>query len=129
MFGIGLYSWGARALTILLNVRTPRFFQSIYAFVNLELDKTVGGNVDVVFVPDFFRYFGGMELRVLVMGHVVAKIEVGDVDAKVIITKMGVGDGYVDVEFFVWHRDGRLANVVWAVKTISSGGHLDPVSF
>ena len=49
-----------------------------------------------------FQYFGGVGLHVLVIGHVFDEIEVGDVDAKVASTKMGVEDGAVGVEFFVW---------------------------
>ena len=42
---------------------------------------------------------------------------------------MGVRDSAVDVEFFVWYWYSRWADVVWAVKTISSGIHLGPMSF
>ena len=43
----------------------------------------------------------------MVIGHVGAEIEVGDVDAEIASTKMGLRDGAVDVEFCVWHQDGR----------------------
>ena len=46
-------------------------------------------------------------MHVLVIGHFSDNIEVGYVNDKVERTEMGVGDGAVDVELCVWHRDGR----------------------
>ena len=66
LFGIGLYLRGVRALTSLLNAKTP------------ASDR---GNIDVVFVPYLFRYLGGVVLHALVIVNVGAKIEVEDVNA------------------------------------------------
>ena len=46
-------------------------------------------------------------MRVLVIGHVGANIEAGDVDAEVASTNIRVGYGAVDVEFCFWHLDSR----------------------
>ena len=53
----------------------------MHAFADLEVEETFEGNVDVVLVPDFSPYFGGLDSHVLVIGHVGADIEVGNVDA------------------------------------------------
>ena len=67
----------------------------------------MGGNVDVIFVPYLFPYFGGVDSHLLVIGHVGAKIEFVDVNAKEASTKMVVVDGDIDVELCVWHQDRR----------------------
>ena len=48
-----------------------------------------------------------MDSHALVIWNAGVKIEVGNVDAKVASTNMGIGYGAVDVEFCVWHQDGR----------------------
>ena len=76
-----LVSVGSKSSNDFVESKETRFFQSVHAFADIEVDETIGGNVDVVFIPYLFQYFRGVESHVLVVGHVGAEVEVVNFDA------------------------------------------------
>ena len=97
------------------------FFEAIHAPSDLEVDESVGRDVDGVagIVLYFFEGHFRENADVLVVGHGGAKVEVFEVDAEILGAFVGVGDGGVDVQLGVEHRDGRRAGVAGVVESVS----------
>ena len=69
----------------------------------LKVHESIRVNVYVVFVPDLLGKIGWVDAQVLIIGHVSAEVEIGDVNTKVAGASVCVINGAVDVQFGIGH--------------------------
>ena len=112
MWGRFISVWGEVANN-LVKGNESCIFEDIHAASYLKLYETVGGNVDVVtwIIPYFLGDHIWEGADVLEVLHGCAKVEVFDVDAELVGTFVGIGDGAIYVEFIINHTHDRIAGI------------------
>ena len=103
------------------------FFEAIHAPSDLEVDESVGRDVNGVagIVPHFFGDHFRENPDVLLVDHGGAEVEVFEVDAKIPGAFVGFEDGGVDVQLDVEHGDGGQAGVAGVAESVATSGHAD----
>ena len=88
-------------------------FEAIHAASYLKVYKTAGDDVDVVswIIPHFLGDHIWEDADVLEVLHGRAKVEVFDVDAELVGTFVGIGDGAIYVELGIDHTHDGIAGI------------------
>jgi hypothetical protein len=118
---------GGELLDELVECDNGSLFEAVHTAAYFEVDKTVGGDLDVVavIVPDFLWNDGRLDTHVLEIGHGGSEEIVFDVETKVTGAVFGVRNCAVEVEFGVEHGDGWGAGIAGIVEFVTAGGHAD----
>ena len=104
----------------LVESKCAGFFDSIHGVSDIDGDKTVGGNLDIVFVPYLLGNIGRVDTHVLMVKRQGTEVEAGDIQANVQGSHMCVGYCSVDVELCISHGYCWLADVIEVVEAVAA---------
>jgi hypothetical protein len=127
----GFVAGGFEFLDELIECDNCCFFQAVHAASDLEIDVTVGSNLDVVvaIVRDLLVNDRRGYSNVLKIVHGGAEKVILYVQAAVASAFVGIGNCAVDVKLRIEHRDGWRACITRVVKLVTASCHADATDF